>query len=687
MTQLKKAEQALQESEKKHRTLVEQSLQGMVVIQDFRICFANTAIAQIYGYTIEELFSLSPEELRALIHPQDQALVWGRFSDRLAGKRVPAEYECRITRKDGALRWVEIFSSLIQYRGKPAVQAALIDITERKHAEERLEWELAVNSALAELSAALITPSSSIEDIADIVLDAAKSLTQSEHGYVSSIDLKTGDQVAHTLTKMMGKQCLVRGKERRIRFPKGPDGLYPWLWGHALNTRQAFFSNSPGTHKASRGAPQGHVPINNYLAVPAIIGEELVGQIAVANSSRDYTDRELEAIKRLAGLYAVAIERKRVEEALRESEEKFRNLAEQSPNMIFINKKGRVVYANKKCEEFMGYKREEFYSPDFDFLALIAPESKDLIKLRFSKHTEGEEVTPYEYVLVTKEGRKIEAILSTKLIKYEGESAILGTVTDIAERKRAEEQIQKLNKSLELQAKELQLANKELEAFSYSVSHDLRAPLRAIDGFSKALLEDYHEKLEEQGRDYLTRVRTSTRHMTQLIDDLLNLSLVMRAKIRRKKTNLSKLARTISKELQKAEPQREVEFVIPEGVYAHGDPRLLRRVLENLLGNAWKFTANHPRATIEFGATKKGSDTVYFVRDDGAGFDITYANRLFIPFQRLHSTAEFSGSGIGLAIASRIINRHGGRIWAEGQVEKGATFYFTLKQEKEVDVP
>ncbi|MGB2697686.1 MAG: PAS domain S-box protein, partial [Candidatus Zixiibacteriota bacterium] len=548
-----------------------------------------------------------------------------------------------------------------------------------KETEQALQWELAVNRALARLSKALITPASSTEDMANIVLDSARSLTQSEQGFVSSIDPKTGDAIAHTLTKMLGKECVVRGEDRRIRFPIGPDGLYGGLWGHALNSRQPFFTNFPQMHKASQGIPDGHIPIKNFLSVPAVIGQDLVGQVALANSVRDYSHSDLEAITRLTQLYAMAIQRMRAEEAIRESEVKFRNLAEQSPNMIFINKKGRVIYANKKCEEIIGYKREEFYSPHFDFFTLISPDSKDLIKDNFERHIKGEEVAPCEYTLTTKGGEKIEVILTTKLIRYEGANAILGTVTDITERKRAEKEIQKLNESLKLQAEELAAANKELEAFSYSVSHDLRAPLRTIDGFSRALLEDYGKKLDDLGKDYLQRVRAGTQHMGQLIDNLLSLSLAIRTQIRREETNLSELVHNIAADLEKTQPERQVQFVIQEGVFARGDPQLLRDVLENLLNNAWKFTEKHSRARIEFGATQKEEQTVYFVSDDGAGFDMTYVSKLFIPFQRLHSTAEFSGNGIGLAIAKRIINRHGGRIWAEGEVEKGATFYFTLK--------
>lgn len=208
------------------------------------------------------------------------------------------------------------------------VNVYALDVTQRKRAEEKLQWELAVSSALAELSGALIGASPSVEGIADIVLDCAKALTGSEHGYVSSIDPETGDMVAHTLTAMMGKQCRVSGENRRIAFPVGPDGRYPSLWGHALNAREVFYTNSPGTHQASRGVPKGHISLKNFLTVPAIVGEELVGQVALANSDSEYTQRDLNAIKRLTELYALAVLRKRgeqeVEKARDELEERVR---------------------------------------------------------------------------------------------------------------------------------------------------------------------------------------------------------------------------------------------------------------------------------------------------------------------------------------------------------------------------
>lgn len=248
----------------------------------------------------------------------------------------------------------------------------------------------------------------------------------------------------------------------------------------------------------------------------------------------------------------------------------------------------------------------------------------------------------------------------------------------IAERKEAEEEIKGLNEDLTLRAVELEATNKELESFSYSVSHDLRAPLRGVDGFSQALLEDYAGKLDAKGQSYLQRVRGAAQYMAQLIDDLLQLSRVTRSELSRVRIDLSAMARAVATELQKSQPERQAQFVIAEGLVADGDQRLLRLALENLLGNAWKFTSKRPRATIEFGVVERNGKPTYFVRDNGAGFDMAYADNLFGPFQRLHTPDEFPGTGIGLATVQRLVHRHGGSVWAEAKVDRGATFYFTL---------
>ena len=280
-------------------------------------------------------------------------------------------------------------------------------------------------------------------------------------------------------------------------------------------------------------------------------------------------------------------------------------------------------------------------------------------------------------------GRKALLLNARHLFREEDQSPMfLLAFEDVTEKKQAQADLHRLNAELEDRVRQrtaqLEAANREMEAFCYSVSHDLRAPLRAIDGFSQELLQTYADRLDVQGKHYLQRVRAGSQRMAELIDDLLQLSRLSRGEMHLQRVDLGALAGTIAEELKRREPGRQVTFVVQPGLTAWGDPGLLRVALENLLDNAWKFTSKKPRATIEFGKAEVRGATALFVRDDGAGFNAAFAGKLFGAFQRLHKERDFPGTGIGLATVQRVVHRHGGKIWAEGAVEKGATFYFTL---------
>ncbi|HYG90720.1 MAG TPA: PAS domain S-box protein [Azospirillum sp.] len=279
-----------------------------------------------------------------------------------------------------------------------------------------------------------------------------------------------------------------------------------------------------------------------------------------------------------------------------------------------------------------------------------------------------------------KDGTEFPAEASISRISVRGRTVFTAILRDVTQAREAEEAINELNLDLRHRATQLENANRELEAFSYSVSHDLRAPLRSIAGFSQVLMEDYSANLDEEGRDYLQRIAGASRRMAQLIDDLLNLSRLSRGEVHRTPVDLSELARAVIGELAAAHPERRVTVVIAPDLTAQADPHLVRTVLVNLLGNAWKYTGRKESAHIEFGATEdEEGQRVFFVRDNGAGFDMTYADKLFGAFQRLHGMKDFPGSGVGLATVQRIVHKHGGKVWAEAIVDRGATFYFTLQ--------
>lgn len=420
--------------------------------------------------------------------------------------------------------------------------------------------------------------------------------------------------------------------------------------------------------------------------VNAQLQSEIVNRQFVETELRQSLDQ---AERSRRAMLNVMEDQKRTEKALAESEIRYRTLVEQAPVAIYVNRGGRLVLVNAAClrlfgattsDQLLGKSPYELFHPDFH--SVLNERIHHLLN-------HGSAVPLIEEKIIRLDGTTVDVEVTAAPFEDRGFRSIHVVLRDITERKQAEAEVSLLHQELqgyiaELEQRvahrtaQLESANKELEAFSYSVSHDLRAPLRSIDGFSQALLEEYQEKLDDTGKGYLERVRKATQRMGRLIDDLLKLSRINQTEIRHKSFDLSGLARAIAEELQKNNPDRAIEVIIQEGVVVQGDPSLLQIVLQNLLDNAFKFTGREAQARIEVGTAVMDGKTVYYIRDNGAGFDMAYAGKLFGAFQRLHTKEEFPGTGIGLATVQRIINRHGGRVWAEGEVEKGAVFYFTL---------
>jgi PAS domain S-box-containing protein len=378
--------------------------------------------------------------------------------------------------------------------------------------------------------------------------------------------------------------------------------------------------------------------------------------------------------QRIDELEKIEEDKKRYVEELSRTKAMYEGLFEFAPDaIVVVNREGRIVQVNKQAERTFGYTREELLSADHD---ILLPER---FREKHREHRRGFISEPRVRPMGTglelygrkKNGEEFPVDISLGPLQMKNDIVVLAVVRDVTERKQAEQKL------LETKA-ELERSNTALEQFAYSVSHDLRAPLRHIDGFIRILSKDYSEKLEERGRDLIRRVQTGAERMTEIVDALLGLSRFARGPLSRSKVDLSTFAKTVAAELAKTRPERRVEFVIAEDVSAEGDAGMLRIVIENLMGNAWKFSEKRPVARIEFNVTLTDEKAVYCVKDDGAGFNMEYANKLFGPFQRLHAAHDFPGLGIGLATVQRIIHRHGGRIWAEAEVDKGATFCFTL---------
>ena len=377
--------------------------------------------------------------------------------------------------------------------------------------------------------------------------------------------------------------------------------------------------------------------------------------------------------------------RKRVSDALAESDRRFSDMMANIDLLsIVIDPESRIIYCNDYLLALTGWRREDLLGEQFVDLMIPADLRDEVQDVHSAMVDDLPAARHHENEILTRSGeRRLIRWSNTVLRSASGE--MLGTASigeDITERKRAEDEVLRLNADLERRVIKrtaaLEAANNELEAFDYSISHDLKAPIRHIDGFSTMLIEEYGDRLDERGRSCLQRIQGAAHRMEQLVDDLLSLSLVSRGEMNRKDVDLSALAQQVCAGLRQVEPGRDVDCVVASGLAAHADAGLMRIVLENLIGNAQKFSAERNGAKIEFGSVTAESGPVYFVRDNGVGFDAAYADKLFAPFQRLHAQNEFTGTGIGLATVRRIIARHGGKVWAEGVVNQGATIHFTL---------
>jgi PAS domain S-box-containing protein len=630
--QVRESDQKLQEMSEQRRLALDAAGLG---VWEYRFktgeVFRDECCRGLYG--VAEGNSIDYAAILARVHPDDRAAVDRANKQAIAGANNGMySIEYRVVWSDGSVHWISSHGQ-VHFETEGGIATGFVgvsmDITARRQAEAELR------SAQAKM-----------QGIITSAMDAVISVNELQQIVVFN-------QAAEAVFGCPASDAIGSGVERFI-----PNRLRE---GHRAHIRRfgtegatARSMLAPGILMALRANGE-EFPIEATISKAVADGEQLFTVIL-----RDIT------------------ERKRAEDALRRQA----TLIDLTPDVFIVMQPDRTItYWNRGAEVLYGWTKEE----------AIGQRAHTLFQTKFPQPMEeiDEQLKSTgawsgELIHRTKDGIEI-IVYSRWLAQFDAQgnvTEVLESNADITARKQAEREVSELNQQLEDRVRrrtaELETANKELEAFSYSVSHDLRSPLRTMDGFSQALLEDHSEGLNEKGKHYVTRIRTAAQRMGSLIDDLLQLSRLSRTEIRVKPVDLSAIAESIVADLKTSDPERKVEVHIEPGLEVKGDPGLLEIALQNLLSNAWKFTSRRESALIEFGKLNGRPKPTFFVRDNGTGFDMQYANRLFSPFQRLHTAEEFRGTGIGLATVQRILRRHYGSTWAEAVEGQGATFYFEL---------
>jgi PAS domain S-box-containing protein len=687
----KRAEEALLASEVRYRRLFEAAKDGILILNadTGEIVDVNPFMIEMVGYSHAELHGKQLWEI-------------GFFRDIGANKaaflKLQEDHYIRyenlpLKASDGRLIWVEFVSNVYEVGHHKVIQCNIRDVTLRKQAEEHLQ----ANAARAVLMAELSQGFAELTDDYQGLLNLAARRIAELIGDYCAIRLVEADGV--TLQLVVDHHLDASAQEFMHRLISSiPQRMDEGITAQVFRSGKAVLLPfvSPDAFRAqvkSEFHPLlTRLNIHSVLIAPLRAEGNIIGTITMSRDQTPYpyTEDDQIFLQDLADRATLAITNVRLytamqqlnnqleqrviqrTDALSQANTLLQTMLDHMPDHIYFkDAQSRFIRNSRSQAKALGLNdpAEAVGKSDFDFF----PHAQRSYETEHEIMRSGKPLVDFEERVVWPDGRETW-VSTTKLPLLDQAGRIIGTFgisRDITERKKSEVALQKAK--LELEA-----ANKELEAFSYSVSHDLRTPLRSIDGYSQAVLEDYVDQLPSEGRSYLEHIRTSAQRMAELIDDLLNLSRVTRAPMNLVPVNLSKLVETVAAELQQNHPERNVSFNIVPNRKAGGDPRLLQIVLENLLNNAWKYSSKQGQAEIDFGVKYENGETIYFVRDNGAGFDMAYAGKLFGAFQRLHTTTEFPGTGIGLATVQRIIHRHGGRVWAESSVGQGATFFFTL---------
>lgn len=663
---LSSAKDQIRKSDAMYQALFESASEAIVLKRGNRFINANSKTLEMFGCrTKEELNGNEAGKFSPDSQPD------GQISEKEAEEKLNAAYsgkpqyfEWQHRRLDGTPFDAEVSLNVIDIDGDQILQAIIRDVTQRKRMEQ----------AIQRIAKGMSSPTG--ERILDELVSNLARFFRADYVFIGVLDENDPGRVNTLSVCTMGE--IVENDSYLLKDTPSAGVI----------GQQGTFFSSAVQQEYPKDQWLVNLGIESYIATP-LLGHngKRIGLIAVLDSKALELDAHAGFVMEIFASRASAeIKRLTAERHLRDAQEKLSLHIQQTPlGVIEWNTDFEVVDWNPAAEAIFGYTREEAlgrHAVELVVSTRLAPHV-DTIWQALLKSEGG---TRSSNENRTKDGRTIICEWNnTPLVAEDGEIiGVASLVQDITAQVQMQTELEEHKDNLEetvlLRTRDLEAANKELEAFSYSVSHDLRAPLRAIDGFSEALLEDYEQVLDDTGKSYLHRVRRGAQHMSRLIDDLLMLSRVTRRDMNMVTVDLSVLVKDAARALTEQEPGRQVEFNIQEGVTAQGDQQLLRVLLDNLVGNAWKYTGRKEKAVITFGGKVLNGELVYYLRDNGAGFDMRYADKLFDPFQRLHKSSDFPGTGVGLATVQRIANRHQGRAWAEGVVGEGAVFYFTVQE-------
>lgn len=671
ITQRKQAEKRLEQERKRAQQYLD--LTGAIIVSLDKvgdIVLINEYGANLLEYTVEELVGENWFDL--FIDEQNREAVYNVFLQTLVDNQLVESYENSVITRSGEPRTILWYNTYVQgdHGEITGTLSSGVDVTGIREAEKIRERELEVTTALSELYTPLIKADSSLREITDILYQLSTRLTESEIGYIATVDQETNDLINHSL-QFSVNICKIDPSLETFKFPSNPDRSYRGLWGYCLKELNPFYTNNASTHPASIGVPEGHMKLTRYLSVPVTLEDELVGQIALANSSRDYTDHDLHVIGRLAEFYSLAIQRRRIEEL-------YRTVVENSTNGISIlDENLGLLYANNRYLEIFGYTWEELRGRSV--LERIHPDERNQISIQGKNRLKGlPSPTSYEVKGIHKNGSVLELEVATTSVEYLGKRATLNFLADVTESREVMRELERERIKLE-QAEEMD----ELKTqFIGTATHELRTPVTAIKGYLELLKVGAFGNIPENIGEIIDIVDRNSERLSRLTDDLLDMQRIEsgRLTINKAPLDVKNVFDQILEEMQPhfAEKNQKISVSIPRDLpLIEFDEIRVSQVIYNLMSNASKFSPED--STIKVKASRTPSGVHFQVIDQGIGLSSEDINRVFQPFANIKKEKHVTGTGLGLSITKGIIELHGGQIWVESDGRnKGASIHFTL---------